>query len=365
MAKRFTMPSDRPARAYDGDSGGSLTTSTWPGNHRPKKNARSSKRARGSRKSNADEPEQSKKVGANSAAIAGSGAGGQRANTLIGEALAESIADQVAAFDGSQQYRPFTTQNDRIEVVPAAEPAEVQELLETGRDTVRRLRRGLTNALRSAEKRWWREDRVRGMLSPRRLYRLSMDRPRLDVFRTRATVQGKSSAVSILLDASGSMSRRKMDVAKNAVRTLLEALADLKIPTEALTFTTGNTLDLNRVMQQTGLDVCQLRERYGRLSNLEIGLIKQFNEPVKVAMSRLPNLNGTGLTPLGEAMQIAASRLIVRPETRLILLVLTDGKSTAIKASPPLGILSMIKPLAQVAQFDAKIKNLLKITERG
>ena len=111
------------------------------------------------------------------------------------------------------------------------------------------------------------------------------------------------------------------------MRTLLEALADLKIPTEALTFTTGNTLDLNRVMQQTGLDVCQLRERYGRLSNLEIGLIKQFNEPVKVAMSRLPNLNGTGLTPLGEAMQIAASRLIVRPETRLILLVLTDGKA--------------------------------------
>jgi len=44
-------------------------------------------------------------------------------------------------------------------------------------------------------------------------------------------------------------------------------------------------------------------------------------------MSRLPSLNGTGLTPLGEAMQIAASRLIVRSESRLILLVLTDGKA--------------------------------------
>jgi len=296
------------------------------GHKKHKKKNAGRKQAGGAPKGNTAEPKQSQ-AGANSVTIAGAGTGGQRANTLIDEALAEAIAGQVAAFDSSCQYRPFTTQHDRIKVVPNAEPAEVKSLLETGRDTVRRLRRGLTNALRSAEKRWWREDQTRGMLSPRRLYRLSMDLPRLDVFRTKATVQGKSTAVSILLDASGSMSRRKMNVAQSAMQVLLEALADLKIPTEALTFTTGNALDVTQLIQQTGLDVSQLRERYGRLSNLEIGLIKRFSEPVKVAMSRLPNLTGTGLTPLGEAIQVAASRLIVRSETRLILLVLTDGKA--------------------------------------
>lgn len=92
-----------------------------------------------------------------------------------------------------------------------------------------------------------------------------MDPARLDVFGTRAAVQGKSTAVSILLDASGSMSKRKMDVASSAMRVLLQALDDLKIPTKALTFTTGNQVDIAQVMQQTGLDAYKLRERYGRL----------------------------------------------------------------------------------------------------
>ena len=248
-------------------------------------------------------------------------------HTLIGEALAESIERRVAALDSSCQYRPYTRQYDRIDAVPTASPAEVEALLSIGQDTIRRLRRGLTNALRSAEKRWWRDDQVRGALSPRTLYRLCTDRTRLDVFRVRSAVQGRSTAVSVVLDASGSMHTRKMQVARQAVRVLLEALADLKVATEALTFTTGDLLDPSRVMSQTGLNAHQLRDRYGRLSNLEIGLVKQFGKPVKPALGRLPNVRGSGLTPLGEAMQIAAARLAPRPETRKILLVLTDGKA--------------------------------------
>ena len=213
------------------------------------------------------------------------------------------------------------------EAAKGATPAAVKALMETGTDTVRRLRRGLTNALRSAEKRWWRDDQNRGHLSPRTLHRLCMDRPRLDIFRVRGTVQGKSTAVSMLLDASGSMSSRKMDVARSSMRVLLEALGDLRIATEALTFTTGNCVDISDVMQQTGLDHRELRERYGRISNLEIGIIKGFDEPVKVGLQRLPIIKGTGLTPLGEAMQIAAARLVPRRENRKILLVLTDGKA--------------------------------------
>ena len=274
-----------------------------------------------------EEPAADTSMDSKTPCIAGAGGGGLSGNTLISDAMAEAIEEQVAGFDTSRQYRPFARQRDRIAVVPGAKPAEVEALLETGKDTVRRLRRGLTNALRAAEKRWWRDDRLRGDLSPRTLHRLCMDRPRLDIFRTRSVVQGKSTAVSILLDASGSMSRRKMEVARSAMRALLEALGDLKIATEALIFTTGNLVDMNLAMQQTGLDAGELRNRYGRMSNLEIGLVKQFGEPVKAALSRLPSIQGSGLTPLGEAMQITAGRLIQRRETRRILLVLTDGKA--------------------------------------
>ena len=151
---------------------------------------------------------------------------------------------------------------------------------------------GLANALRSAEKRWWREDQDRGTLSPRTLHRICLDQPILNVFRTRAMVQGRSTAVCIVLDASGSMTTSKMVVARDSMRALLEALYDLKSPTEAFTFTTGHAIDLFHVANAMGQDPTELRQRFSRFGNLEIGLIKRFEEPVKTAMRRLPSIKG-------------------------------------------------------------------------
>jgi len=256
-----------------------------------------------------------------------SGQGGDVSGALIAEVLAEAIAESIAQADPSTRYRVFTKQHDRIEVLSDANEQDVKTLLATGVDTVRRLRRGLANALRSAEKRWWREEQDQGDLSPRTLHRLCMDRPSLNVFRTRAMVQGKSTAVCIALDASGSMTSKKMDVARASMRVLLEALHDLKIPTEAFTFTTGEAFTIQDATGQTGEDVATIRQRFSRFSNLEIGLIKRYEEPVKAAMRRLPGICGTGLTPLGEAMLIGAGRLAARPESRKIMLVLTDGRA--------------------------------------
>lgn len=258
------------------------------------------------------------------------GAGGMRTSKtggVIGEIVAEAITEHVAHINAGSQYRVYSREHDRIHPVANVSRREVDELRSRHVDLIRRLRRGLANALRSQEKRWWRDEQVRGQLSPKTLHRLCMDRPRVDVFRTRAIVQGRSTAVSILLDASGSMTRKKMEVARDALRVLLEALADLKVATEALTFTTGRDFDLFRVAQETGQDPTEMRSRYSRFANLEIGLIKQFAEPVNTGLRRLPSISGTGLTPLGEGMQTAARRLIQRPESRRILVVLTDGRA--------------------------------------
>lgn len=260
----------------------------------------------------------------NQASSSPNGAGG---SSLVTQALVEAIAEQVAASTASGEYRVFTKQFDRIDVVPTANEREVRELLKKHVDVVRRLRRGLANALRSREKRWWKEDQIRGALSPRSLHRLCLDRPQLNVFRTKAVVQGRSTAVSIVLDASGSMTTNKMDVARDALRVLLQALSDLNVATDAFTFTTGNNTNICSLAQQGGKDLNDLRQRYSRISNLEIGLVKQFDEPVKAALRRLPGIRGTGLTPLGEAMQIGAMRLVPRRESRRIMLVLTDGRA--------------------------------------
>ena len=221
-----------------------------------------------------------------------------------------------------------------IEVLPFADECDVRQFLQTGTDTVRRLRRALANALRSAEKRWWREDQTRGALSPRTLHRLCMDRPRLDIFRTRSMVQGRSTAVCIVLDASGSMTSKKMAVARDAMRVLLAALDDLAIPTEAFTFTTGHAFDLHQAASASGEDMAKLLERFSRFGNLQIGVIKRFEEPVKAGLCRLPEIRGTGLTPLGEAMAIGARRLVDRRESRKVMLILTDGKAGCEGSSP-------------------------------
>lgn len=247
--------------------------------------------------------------------------------TLISQAIADAIAECVAHTSNLTEYRAFTKQHDRIAAVPVADESAVKVLLSTGVDVVRRLRRGLANALRSAEKRWWRDDQMRGSLSPRSLYRLCTERTQLDVFRVRSMVQGRSTAVCVVLDASGSMTQSKMTVARQAMRALLEALADLKIATEAFTFTTGDMFSLAEACQMTGLSHSDLQNRFSRFGNLNIGLIKRYEEPVKVALRRLPTIRGTGLTPLGEAMQIGAMRISDRLESRKILVVLTDGKA--------------------------------------
>ena len=233
----------------------------------------------------------------------------------------------MAQLDSGNEYRVFTKQYYRMTLIPSASEHDVQSMLGKHGDVVRRLRRGLANALRSAEKRWWRGDQPRGELSPRSLHRLCLDRPQLDVFRTRAMVQGRATAVSIVLDASGSMTTNKMDVARDALRVLLQALDELRVAAEAITFTTGNDSNVMKQATELGEDPNVLRQRFSRIANLEIGVVKQFDEPVKCALRRLPSIRGTGLTPLGEAMQIGAQRIISRRETRKVMLVLTDGRA--------------------------------------
>ena len=291
-------------------------------------------RSSGEERSSSQDPKTAEDDAANEddspAQVASGGYGG----SLIGEALAEAIAECVAQVDTSTEYRVFTKEHDVIEVLPFADERDVRRLLQDSIDTVRRLRRGLANALRSAEKRWWREDQTRGSLSPRTLHRLCMDRPRLDIFRTRSMVQGRSTAVCIVLDASGSMTSRKMAVARDAMRVLLEALDDLAIATEAFTFTTGHAFDLHLAANASGEDMAKLLERFSRFANLQIGVIKRFEEPVKAALCRLPEVRGTGLTPLGEAMAVGARRLVSRRESRKVMLVLTDGKAGCEGSSP-------------------------------
>jgi hypothetical protein len=92
----------------------------------------------------------------------------------------------------------------------------------------------------------------------------------------------------------------------------------------------GDRFTAQDVLKETGEDLGAIHQRFIRLANLRIGLIKRYDEPVKTALQRLPRISGTGLTPLGEAMQVGARRIIVRPELR------RSGRSSTV-TSPAAG----------------------------
>lgn len=56
-------------------------------------------------------------------------------------------------------------------------------------------------------------------------------------------------------------------------------------------------------------------------------MVKRFEDPVKLALERLPSIRGTGPHAARRSHANGAARLVPRPETRKILLVLTDGKA--------------------------------------
>jgi len=74
----------------------------------------------------------------------------------------------------------------------------------------------------------------------------------------------------MVLDASGSMTSRKMKVVRDATRVLFQALDDLKIPTEAFTFTTGDAISVANASQSTGEDYHELLARYSRWKQINL-----------------------------------------------------------------------------------------------
>jgi len=81
---------------------------------------------------------------------------------------------------------------------------------------------------------------------------------------------------------------------RDALGVLLQALHELKVTTETITFTTGTDTSMFKQATEHGENPDVLRQRFSCFANLEIGLVKQFEEPVKAALRRLPNIRGTG-----------------------------------------------------------------------
>ncbi len=230
-------------------------------------------------------------------------------------------------------YKVYTTQFD--EVIGATELCDGEELtrlrnfldqqLQQMQGVVARLANRLQRLLQAQQNRSWDFDLEEGLLDTARLTRVVIDPMHPLSFKQEKDTNFRDTVVTLLLDNSGSMRGRPIMVAAMCADILARTLERCSVKVEILGFTTR--------AWKGG----QSREKWiadgkppnpGRLNDLRHVIYKGADEPWRRARKNLGLMMREGLLKEnidGEALMWAHNRLIVRPEARKIMMVISDG----------------------------------------
>ncbi|EMY34239.1 Cobaltochelatase [Arthrobacter crystallopoietes BAB-32] len=248
-----------------------------------------------------------------------------------GGASVSGSAD-LAPGSGAGGYRAFTTAYDRV--LQAGSLVRREQLLDFRRwidDRVResgvnvaRLARRLEPLLSVPESAGWDFGQEEGVIDGGRLSQLVSSPGERRLFKTVHTGRQPATAVSFLLDCSGSMKHHAEDLAV-FLDLFLRAFDQAGISSEVLGFTTGawNGGRALREWQRAGKP-----EHPGRLNETCHLVFKDADTSWRRARPSIAALLKTTLFREGvdgEAVQWAARRLAERPEQRRILFVVSDG----------------------------------------
>ncbi len=238
--------------------------------------------------------------------------------------------DPVAALIG---YRAYTRAFDRV--VNAAALASREDLaalrlkLESDftqvRSMVARMAKRLMRVLMARQAREWRFDLDDGLLDPSRLTAFVASGGAARPFKQEFESPFPSTVVTLLIDHSGSMRGRPMQIAALTVEIFARVLERCGVRCEVLGFTTRDW-DGGEPARQWAAD--GYPEEPGRLNALEHIVIKAADVPWRRARPSLGLFLHDEMLKEnidGEALNWAHERLLARPENRRILVVVSDG----------------------------------------
>ncbi len=224
----------------------------------------------------------------------------------------------------SSSYRVYTTEHDVVDR-PDKSGYRWKDDLAKFRPQVAGLMRRLVHTLRGRSEKNWRREQSRGKLDPGGLHKLATGSS-ARVFRKPALRDDGATACTLLLDLSGSMQGRQIDMCKKLGLVFGETLSRLSFPTEIIGFSTARKDIRYEISRQTGISERDLARQYSRFSPLYHAVFKDFSEPWSSGASRMGAVKPHALTPLGESLLFAGKRLARRPEQRKVLFCLTDGE---------------------------------------
>src|SRR6056297_3593676 len=257
---------------------------------------------------------------------------GEEAEMPEGEAPLEPPPPSPVS-DADPNYEVYSTGFDEeIRAEDLAEPAELERLrayldqqLEPLKGAVSRLANKLQRRLQAQQSRSWEFDREEGILDAGRLARVVANPTTPLSFKVEKETEFRDTAVTLLIDNSGSMRGRPISIAAITADVLARTLERCSVKVEILGFTTR--------AWKGG----ESREKWladgrpanpGRLNDLRHIVYKSGDAPWRRARRNLGLMMREGLLKEnidGEALEWANRRLMARPEQRRILMVISDG----------------------------------------
>src|SRR5580700_3170091 len=235
--------------------------------------------------------------------------------------------------DDTAVYRAFSVAADEVveadQLCDADELSRLRHLLDQQlahlQSVIARLANRLQRKLMAKQTRAWEFDLDEGLLDAARLSRVVANPVLPLAYKRERETDFRDTVVTLLIDNSGSMRGRPITVAAMSADILARTLERCGVKVEILGFTTR--------AWKGG----QSRERWiaagkppnpGRLNDLRHIVYKPADAPWRRARRSLGLMLREGILKEnidGEALAWAHNRLIVRPEQRRILMVISDG----------------------------------------
>ncbi|WP_456388654.1 cobaltochelatase subunit CobT [Profundibacter sp.] len=235
--------------------------------------------------------------------------------------------------EADPNYMVYCTDFDEeIRAEDLAEPAELERLrayldqqLEPLKGAVSRLANRLQRRLQAQQNRSWEFDLEEGTLDAGRLARVIANPTTPLSFKQEKDTEFRDTCVTLLIDNSGSMRGRPISIAAICADVLARTLERCQVKVEILGFTTRAWKGGQCREQWLGSG----REQTpGRLNDLRHIIYKSADAPWRRVRPNLGLMMKEGLLKEnidGEALEWAHRRMVGRPESRKILMVISDG----------------------------------------
>ena len=218
---------------------------------------------------------------------------------------------------------PLSTEFDTVtDLTGQGESAVWLQLRRTARAETGALQAKLERVLRADAWTHWKREQERGEIDRSALARLVSAPGYRTPFKVKRVTQDRDTAITLLLDLSGSMAGQKIALARLCAAALADALTQLDFACEVLGYSSIESAGMRRLFDAGTAAGHDLRRYNRRVERLDLRIYKRFDS---TDLTGIAAIECGHENPDGECLAWAANRLAEHPAERRILMVLSDG----------------------------------------